>query len=103
MSRDRSRTAVHVLRPFSRSQPEMGQADYRVYGPARRDSSVDPGRSSAFRTSSWLKIELADLGTTISVMKAEKANENFATGVLSTNKSKEFAAQIEEARRRVQR
>jgi len=64
-------------------------------------TSVDPGKSNAFMHFSWLKIELADLGTTISVAKAAKANEKFAVGVLSTNKSKEFAAQIEEARIRL--
>lgn len=64
-------------------------------------TSVDPGKSNAFMHSSWLKIELADLGTTISVAKAAKANERFSVGVFATNKSKEFAAQIEEARRRL--
>lgn len=65
-------------------------------------TSVDPGKSSAFTTSSsWLTIDLADLGARLSVAKAEKANEKFATGVFATNKRKEFAAEIEGARRRL--
>lgn len=67
--------------------------------PLAEVSSVDPGKSNAFAHLNWLTIELDGLGTTISVAKAEKANEKFGTGVLATNKRKEFAAQIEEARR----
>jgi hypothetical protein len=62
-------------------------------------TAVDPGRSSAFTTGKWLRIELADVGTVVSVMKAAKANEKFRAGVFATAKNKEFAAQIDAARR----
>jgi hypothetical protein len=65
-------------------------------------TSLDPGKSNPFMTTSkWFKIELGDLGATISVSKVSKANEKFGVSPLATNKSKEFGAQIEEARRRL--
>jgi hypothetical protein len=63
-------------------------------------TSLDLGKQNAFMTSKkWFEIELADLGTTISVAKASKANEKFGVNPFATNKSKEFGAQIDEARR----
>jgi hypothetical protein len=64
-------------------------------------TTVDPGKSNPFMALKWLRIELADLGTHISVMKASKANEKFGVSPLATSKNKEFATQIEEARRRL--
>jgi hypothetical protein len=62
-------------------------------------TAVDAGRSNPFMTGKWLRIELGDLGTLVSVMKATKASEKFRSGVFATGKNKEFAAQIEAARR----
>jgi len=62
-------------------------------------TAVDSGRSTAFTTGKLMTIELGAFGTVVSVMKAAKANEKFRSGVFATAKNKDFAAQIEAARR----
>ena len=61
-------------------------------------TSVDPGRSTAFYAATWLTIHLDEWDAVISVMKAERAGARFESGILATNKTKDFAAQIDAAR-----
>jgi hypothetical protein len=62
---------------------------------------VDAGQSNAFYTGKPLNIHLGEWGSVVAVVKAAKANDKFRSGVFATSKNKEFAAQIESARGRI--
>lgn len=66
--------------------------------PLSKVTRVDAGKSNAFSTRNPVTIALGDWDAVISVKKAARANEKFASGVFATAKNKEFAAQIESAR-----
>jgi hypothetical protein len=62
---------------------------------------VDAGQSSAFHTGKPVDIHLDEWGSLVAVVKAAKANDRFRSGVFATSKNKDFAAQIEDARRKL--
>ena len=66
--------------------------------PLSEISRVDPGKSNAFSTGSPMTMVLGNWEAVISVKKAAKANDKFASGVFATAKNKEFAAEVDSAR-----
>jgi hypothetical protein len=66
--------------------------------PLSEIARVDPGRSNAFSTRSPVTVMLDAWEAVISVKKAARANEQFASGVFATAKNKDFAAEINSAR-----
>lgn len=62
-------------------------------------SRIDPGRSNAFMTSSPLMIDIGEWNASVSVKKAAPANDAFGSGIFARAKNKDFAAQIEAAKR----
>jgi hypothetical protein len=64
-------------------------------------TSVEAGRSNPFYTGKPLNIHLGEWGTAVAVVKAARANDTFRSGVFATAKNKDFAAQVENTRRRL--
>jgi hypothetical protein len=67
--------------------------------PLSEISNIDPGKSNAFSTGSPMTIVLGDWNAVISVKKAARANDKFSSGIFATAKNKEFAAEVDAARR----